>query len=172
MTVNISTGETVPLHYPAVAGFRLHRGTNGNIYGVIANRSGPNLNTSIIRLDTSNPARSERLVEYQGEDSAFVMAESGGNLAFTLGRREAALYRSTQPGEIISLERCIGLPVKILDGGRHFIVLDGEGGLSWHDNNTGELLAVFRLYRDSWVMVRRALLTPETEIVRGRIVTN
>ncbi|MCL2319882.1 MAG: WD40 repeat domain-containing protein [Treponema sp.] len=154
MTVNTSTGETVPLPYPAVAGVRVYRGSSGTIYGAAIEQTGGNIQTSIVRLDNTNPARSERLVEYSGEDSSFAMAESGGNLASTLGGGGAVLYRTpagnrnAQP-DLIPLERSTGLPVKIINGGRWFIVLDGEGGICWHDNRTGKLLAVFRLYQDS-----------------------
>ena len=174
MIINTTTGETVPLAYPAMVGVRVYRGSGGTIYGAVVNQSGGNVQTSIIRLNTSTsqspsatqppagssgPARSERLVEYDGEDSSFAMAESGGNLASTLGGGEATLYRNrgsaltqnTTP-EVVPLERTAGLPVKIIDGGRWFIVLDGEGTIAWHDNQTGKLLASFRLYPGGWIL--------------------
>jgi len=153
ITINTVTGETVPITYPAMVGVRVYRGGSGALYGAAINQSGDNTQTSIIRLNTSNPARSEKLVDFNGEDSSFSMAESGGNLAATLGGGDAVLYRSSPEGKsggpnLVPLERSIGLPVKIIDGGRWFIVLDGEGCVTWHDNQTGSLLAVFRLYTE------------------------
>jgi len=55
----------------------------------------------------------------------------------------------------------------LVDGGvrgRWFVVLDGDGGINWHDNQTGGLLAVFRLKSDSWVLERGG------EVVGGGIV--
>jgi hypothetical protein len=167
MTVNTSTGETVSLPYPALVGVRVYRGETGVIYGAAVSRTGGTVQTSIIKLNISNPALSERLVEFNGEDSLFALAESGGNLASNLGGGAALLYRT--PGrkqyiaqEMVSLERSSGLPVKIIDGGSRFVVLDGEGGITWHDSWTGRLLAVLRLYPDFWLLER------DGETIRGK----
>ena len=48
----------------------------------------------------------------------------------------------------------MGLPLKIVDGNRWFIVLDAEGSITWYNSQTGKLLAVFRLYPDLWVLER------------------
>ena len=160
MTVNIQTGETVSLAYPGMVGVRVYRGGSGTIYGAVADQAGSNIQTSIIRLNVSNPSRSERLLEYGGEDSSFTMAESGRNIASTLGDGAATLYIAASSGrqnntpEITAMERGIGLPVKIIDGGRWFIILDGDGGITWHDSRSGKLLAGFRLYQDYWVLER------------------
>ena len=153
LMVNISTGETVPLAYPAIVGTRVYRGSSGAIYGAVVNHTAEGLETSIIRLDTSAPARSRRLIEYNGEDSDFTMAESGGNFASTLGRTEALLYRGRTNAV---LERSGGFPAQIVNGGPHwFVSLDGDGGITWHDNLTGRLLAVFRLKTNGWTLERQ-----------------
>jgi hypothetical protein len=168
ITVNTSTGETVPLAYPAMVGIRLYRTSGGLIYAASINQAGGNIQTSIIRLDTSNPAFSEKLVEYNGEDPVFTMAVSGRILAATLGSAEAAIYRDGTARQVF-MERSMGLPVKIISAGSRFITLDGEGGVTWHDNQTGKLLAVFRLYPDSWVLEKVNPLFPARgrEIIRG-----
>jgi len=159
--IHIPTGETVPLAYPAVVGTRVYRGSGGTIYGAVINHAGGALQTSIIRLNTSAPLRSETLVEYGGEDPYFTMTESGGSLASTLGSGEAVLFRNL---EMIAMERGRGLPLNIIDGGRWFIVLDGDGGITWHDNQTGSLLAAFRLGPERWVLERGR------EVISGRTV--
>ena len=160
LMINISTGETVPLAYPAIVGTRVYRGRSGEVYGAVINQVGDMLQTAIIRLNRSAPMLSERLIEYGGEDSYFTMTESGGNMASTLGSGAAILYRRQG---IVALERCRGLPVRIVNGGYWFITLDGDGGITWHDNMTGKLLAVFRLKRDLWVLERNG------ELISGRI---
>ena len=169
MTININTGETVPLPYPALAGIRVYRGSSGVIYGALVDQSGGIIQTSIIRLDTGNPANSKKIFVYQGEDPAFVMAESAGNLASNLGGRGAILFPGSRTGEYIHFERSSGLPHKIINGGRWFITLDGEGGITWHDNNTGRLQAVFRLHQDSWVLEKAALPMPGIGTVWRRL---
>ena len=190
LTVNISTGETVPLTYPAVVGVRVYRGSSGTIYGAVVNQSSGTTQTTIVKLDLANPAQSERLVEYDGEDSSFELAESGGNLATTLGGDGATLYRTarTQPvnngagqsktgvqnsgPEIIPFERSMGLPVKIITGKNRFIVLDGEGGIAWHDNTTGKLLAVYRLYLNTGANSSARLVSGTTSTGASQLYPN
>ena len=178
ITVNILTNETVALAYPALVGVRVYRSGSGTVYGVTVNQTAGNIQTSIIKLDLSNPANSQTLVRFDGEDLNFAMAESAGNFTTNLGGGPAVLHRSHRasmtenPAEKIFLERSTGLPVKIasgkiasgkiadgkaadgkLDAERHwFIVLDGEGHINWHDNQTGELLASLRFYSERWVL--------------------
>ena len=177
MSINLSTGETVPLVYPAVLGIRVYRGLSGAVFGATVNQSDGNMQTSIIRLNISNPAQSEKLVEYNGEDSSFTMAESGGNLASTLGGGGATLYLGSRfpsgnqnaAPSIVSLERSMGLPEKIFDGGGYwFIVLDREGGLTWHDSRTGKLLATLRIYPNLWVLEKAVPSESGPEIISGK----
>ncbi|MCL2130187.1 MAG: WD40 repeat domain-containing protein, partial [Treponema sp.] len=195
MTINIITGETVPLNYPALMGIKVFRNYSGALYGAVVNQSIPGGEarlgsaapsgtlTAILGLDTSNPEESIKLVELNGEDSSFSMAESRGNLASNLGNGAAAIYStgknnrvtggeprpgSAVPSEIIAMERSMGLPVKILDGGgQWFIVLDGEGGLCWHNIETGKILAVFRVYQNFWVLEKFNINGTLMETLRG-----
>jgi WD40 repeat protein len=163
--INILTGETVPLSYPAAIGARIYRGSGGGVYGAVIHGGGEP-KTVIIALNTSDPARSLPLVEYGGEDTLFGMAESGGLLASNLGGGAAAVYRIAGGSEspaVYPLERSPGLPRKILDGGRRFILLDTEGNITWHDPATGKILAVFRLYENEWILEK------EGSFIRGRV---
>jgi hypothetical protein len=153
--INIQTGETVPLAYPAAVGDQVYRGSSGAVYGVAINQDGGSFKTSVVNLNTSNPSQSRLLVDYSGEDTRFSIAESGGALAASLGGDRAAIYRpgrdSGSPG-IQPLERSPGLPVRILGGSRWFIVLDTEGNISWHDPRSGRILAMLKLYNNEWVL--------------------
>jgi hypothetical protein len=160
LTVNIATGETVPLAYPAAIGVMVYRGYGGGIYGAAIIQNGTDPQTALVAINTSNPSQSRLIVEYAGEDTTFTMAEAGGVPASTLGGASAAMYRGS-PAEERSLERSSGLPRKILGGGRWFILLDTEGNIAWHDPQTGGILAIFRLHENEWTLER------EGQFIRG-----
>jgi hypothetical protein len=105
--------------------------------------------TSILRLNPANPALSTRLVEYQGEDTGFGIAECGGALASTIGGDGATLYGGRG---FTAFERSPGIPVRLISGGGYFITLDEDGTICWHENQSGDLLALFRLYENEWVL--------------------
>jgi WD40 repeat protein len=149
LMINVSTGETVPLPYPSSAGARVYRGESGTLYAAAVDEEEGRPRTSIIRLDTAYPAGSVRLVEYQGEDILFSLAESSRVLASTLGDSGATLFSS---GGMKNFERSPGLPAKIVGGADFFIVIDGDGNICWHDPRTGELLALLRLYANEWIL--------------------
>jgi outer membrane protein assembly factor BamB len=166
LKVNIATGETVPLPYPAAIGAKVYRGSGTSIYGAAVIQNGTNPETVIISLNTSAPSQSRPLVEYGGEDTLFAMAEAKGVLASNLGGGAAALYRRNSPGGnsiVRPLERSSGLPFKILGGGRWFILLDTEGNITWHDPLTGNMLALFRIYENEWVLEK------DGGLIRGRL---
>ena len=162
LVIDVSTGETVHINYPAIAGTRLSSDGSGVIYASVISQSARTTNTSIVRLNAQNPAGAEKLIEYAGERSFFAMAESGGNFAYSQGGKGTIL---TSLSEKIPIERSMGLPVKIMDGDRWFVILDGDGGLAWHDNQTGKLLAVFRLYGESWIL--EDISFPGGKIIKG-----
>jgi WD40 repeat protein len=155
LKINTVTGETVPLAYPSsgegvsAAGARLLRGSSGTIYAAAVSQNGNAARTIIVRFNTDNPSLSVPLMEYQGEDTTFSAAESGGNLALTLGGEGASIYT---PSGLVSFERSPGLPMRLLDGGVCFIAIDADGNICWHDQKTGRLLALFRLYRNEWIL--------------------
>jgi hypothetical protein len=149
LMINVTTGETVPLPYPSSAGARIYRGASGSLYAAAVDEEEGGPRTSILRLDTANPAGSVRLVEYQGEDVLFSLAESSRVLASTLGDSGATLFSS---GGMKNFERTPGLPAKLIDGGSFFIVIDGDGNICWHDPHTGKLLALLRLYANEWIL--------------------
>jgi hypothetical protein len=170
MTININTGETVPLPYPFQAGVTLYRGASGSIYAAgVSPRSpageadGPR--TLILQIDPAHIAESVRIVDFQGEDTQFSLAESpggtAGTLAANIGGEGAAIY--TTDGGIQPLDRTGGLPLKLIDGGSSLISLDGDGSICWHDGHNGKLLAIFRLHPDGWT------LQTERGTINGRV---
>ncbi|GHV86549.1 hypothetical protein AGMMS50230_21570 [Spirochaetia bacterium] len=149
LKINITTGETVPLAYPASIGVRIYRSGSGSLYCAAVEGSGSAMQTALLRLDPSNPARSVKMAEYQGEDTAFGIAESAGVIAATIGGDGALLYGGQS---FIPFERSPGLPVALVNGGNRFIAIDTEGNISWHDAGTGELLALLRIYKSEWIL--------------------
>jgi hypothetical protein len=144
LMIDIRTRETVPIPYPAAVGFQVYRGPSGRIYGAAVEETPAGLRTSIIRINPQEPANPERLAEYLGEDTDLSFAEADGFMASTLGN----IYWPWG----ISLERGSAIPLQITGGDRYFTVLDTEGGISWYDPRTGEILALFRLYEDEWTL--------------------
>jgi preprotein translocase subunit Sec61beta len=147
LMVNIRTGETVPMAYPSSIGAKVYRGPGGTLYGAVVDQSPGNVKTAIVSLNPLNPAQSFPLVEYQGEDTGFSIAECGGILASTIGGDGASLYGSRG---FIPFERSSGLPIRLIEGEGFFIALDKKGAISWHDPRSGKLLALLRIYPDQW----------------------
>ncbi|MDR2103303.1 MAG: hypothetical protein LBP42_04265, partial [Treponema sp.] len=137
--------------YPSNIGARVYHGLSGAVYGAAIKQDAEgNAKTSIVRLNPSDPALSVPLVEYEGEDTLFSIAESGGILATTLGGDGASLY--LPEGKVSPFERSPGLPVRLIEGGDYFIILDEEGNITWHHPQSGKLLALFRLYENTWTL--------------------
>jgi hypothetical protein len=162
LKVDITTGETVPLAYPAAVGARIYRGESGVLYGAAVTGGTDSARTSILRLNTANPSQSTRLIEYQGEDTAFGIAESGGVLASSIGGDGVILYSALG---LTSFERSPGLSLRLINSGDRFVTLDAEGSVGWYDNQTGELLALLRFYSGEWVLEQK-----DGQIKRGRIL--
>ena len=165
MSINISTGETVQYNYPGIIGSQVYTGASGIIYGAVINRTQRNTETSLIRLNTSNPVFSELFFTYNGEDTNFALAESGRNFASSIGGRQAVIFKD----ELLHMERSAGLPLNIIDGGRYFITLDGDGNVTWHDNQTGRLVASFTLHPGSWTLETYTASGRNT--IQGRTLT-
>jgi hypothetical protein len=149
LKINIVTGETVPLRYPASAGVKISRVSGGSLYGTVIAGSGRDSKTVVLFLDTDDGARSPGVIEYPGEDLDFSLAEEGGIIASDLGGDGAALHSGQ---ELVRFERAGGLPRRILSGGGFFVIIDSEGNIAWHDGKTGRLAALLRIYPDAWVL--------------------
>ena len=165
LLLNIKTGETVPLPHASQAGAALYRGASNNIYAITisSQQSGgegsAGIRTSIFQLNFANIANSARLVEFEGEDIQFSLAETSGGLAATIGGEGAAIYSGAA---IQKLEMTPGLPLRLFNGGNYLISLDGDGNICWHDSYKGKLLAVFGLHPDGWT------LQTEKGVIQGK----
>jgi len=149
--VNVNTGETVPFLHNAQAGLLSYTGKSGSIYAVSVEQGFDGAKTTVLVFYAAAGMRtsaSVKLYEYPSEDARISIAESGPSLAIS-SVEGAAIYAGTNA---LFFERTEGLPVKLLGTDNFFLCLDSEGNISWHDNRTGKLLAVFRLYDNSWTL--------------------
>jgi hypothetical protein len=151
MMINTNNGETVPLPYPCQVGVALYRGTSGNIYAaeVSSVNDAEGLKTSILYLNYADIAGSQKLVDFQGEETQFSLVESANGIAATIGGEGAAIYTVAGPQ---NMDRTAGLTLKLIDGGPRLISLDRDGNICWHDSQNGKLLAVFRLHPGGWTL--------------------
>jgi WD40 repeat protein len=162
LTVNINTGETVPLPHSSQAAVALHRGSSGGIYAVTVSSqpaedvqpaNETTIRTQVILLNPFNSADSTRLIDFQGEDTQFPLAESptgyAGSIAAAIGGEGAAIYSSAI---IQKLDRTSGLPRRLLEGGSCLISLDLDGNICWHDSRSGRLVAIFSLRPWGWTL--------------------
>ena len=148
--VNIRTSETVSVPYPARAGLNVFSGSNG-IFAQAVEQDNNGIKTTVLSLPpvSSSGARTAaavRIFEYRGEASHLSIAESGGSIAVACDSEGALIFADNT----VVMERTNGLPVKLLGYERFFICLDSEGNISWHDNRTGRILAVFSLNGNRW----------------------
>jgi hypothetical protein len=164
LLVNTLTEETVSFNYPATVGAKLHRSADGSMYGGVVEGSSDSATTALLLLNIEDPGASQRLVEYQGEDTAFIIAQSGVSVASTIGGNGPTLHGSRG---FVAFERAPSLPVNLLGSERYFIVLGKDGSLSWHNNATGSLLARLRLLQTEWI-----LDTAERGLIRGPLQKN
>jgi WD40 repeat protein len=158
LKVNLATGETVPLAYPAMVGARVYRSASGAVYGGVVSHEKGERKTILIRLDMSNTAQSPVLMETHGENLAFALAETGGTVASTLLDGWAVMIGGNEA--YAALERKGGFPVHLVDGGNFFVSVDTDGVISWHDPQTGFLSAQFRLYKDEWTLEQKTENAP------------
>jgi hypothetical protein len=163
MTINLNTGETVPLPHSSQAAAALYRGDSGGIYAVTVSsqpaegiqQTGEttSIKTQVILLNLSNIPASIKLIDFQGEDTQFSLAEApGGNtgsVAATIGGEGAAIYSSAG---IQKLDRTSGLPRRLLEGGSSLVSLDQDGNICWYDSRNGKLAAVFSLNPSGWTL--------------------
>jgi len=161
MIINTNTGETVPVPHSSQAATALYRGGSGGIYAVTVSSQPPDgaqpanettsIRTQVILLNTFNSADSTKLIDFQGEDTQFSLAESptgyAGGVAATIGGEGAAIYSSSG---IRKLDRTAGLPRRLLEGGSSLVSLDSDGNICWYDSRSGKLAAVFSLNPSGW----------------------
>jgi hypothetical protein len=149
LSVNLRTGETLPVNYSAQTALILYPVKSGKIYAEAVEKEEDRFKTTIIDLfPVSNRAASPvKIFEYPSEADYLSITESAGRMAIACDNEGAVLYAG------VNFERTKGLPVKLIGCDNFFICLDSEGNVAWHDNTNGKLLAVFSLYSEKWTFL-------------------
>jgi hypothetical protein len=153
LVVNYNTGETVPVPLDAAAGITAYAG-NTNIYAAAVERSGGN-KTVIYSLPAFGTSAANSIFEYPGETVNLSITESDGIPAIAADSEGAKIYADS----VVNFKRTEGLPVKLIGLDNFFLSLDSEGNIAWHDNKTGELSAVLKIYKDSWELTSGKKIT-------------
>ena len=156
LMVNIITGETVPFPVSAALGAKVYRGPSGQLYGSAVSSS---FRTSLVTMNAANPGRTEILAEIDTENPVFSMAESGTFLAANPGMDKARLFSIMDLfSEETALERSPGLPLVLAGAGDLIICADTDGNICWYDPLTGGILAILRLYTNTWVLEKEGVI--------------
>jgi len=170
LSLNVVTGETVPIAHPAQAGIMMQRGASGSVYAVTVSAQASGAVTSILRMDPASAADSALIAEFPGERPGLSFAEAPAGIASALGGEAGAIHPVAAPGRpgrrppaAQRLERTGGFPRSLLSGGRSVVSLDSDGNLAWHDGQSGRLQAVFRLESEGWT------LQTQRRIIRGAL---
>jgi len=154
LSVNIRTGETLPLNYGALTALSVYSGKSGKIYAEAVELEDDRYKTTVIDLfpaqDRTKSASPLKIFEYNSEANHLSIAESNGRLAIACDSEGAFILTR----ETVNFERTNSLPVKLLGCDNFFLSLDGEGNIAWHDNTTGKLLALLSLYREKWTLIQ------------------
>ena len=161
LEIDIVTGETVPIAYPSAVGLKVYGGASGTLYGAALGQNASGLSTILVQLDINSPELSPKLFEASGENTAFDIVETDSIAASNLGA-EGAYYYATSGA--LPFERSSGFPTRLVDGGAYFVSVDADGSIAWYEPASGKLLALFRLYEDSWLLEKA-----NGEVLRGNV---
>jgi hypothetical protein len=164
LLVNTVTQETVPFIYPATVGAKLYRAPDGRVYSGVVDGSPDRAVTSLLLLNIERPSASTRLLEYPGEDTSFIIAKSGQSLAVAIGGNGPTLHSAQG---FIPFKQAPSLPENLIGSDRYFIVLGKDGSVSWHNPDSGALLARLSLLEREWI-----LETADGTTLRGPVNKN
>ncbi|MCL2184896.1 MAG: hypothetical protein FWB86_03440 [Treponema sp.] len=143
--INIKTEETIPLFYNAQAGIYTYTGNSGKNYSIVMLRNENRISTNFLELlnpsDAGYSSVNKVLFEYSGEARNISISESSRYLAVLCDSEGAKIISN----ENIDFERTSGLPIKMQSTNNHFITLDSEGNITWHENSTGKIERIFNL---------------------------
>jgi WD40 repeat protein len=147
LSVNLRTGETLPVNYGAQTALTLFPFKSGKVYAEAVEREADRFKTTIIDLFPASNRAPVKIFEYPSEADFLSITQSAGHLAVACDNEGAFFYTG------VNFERTKGLPVKLIGCDNFFLCLDSEGNVAWHDNTSGKLLAVFSLYSEKWVLL-------------------
>jgi hypothetical protein len=155
LKVNIQTGETVPIAFPADVGIKVYKGESGALFGAVIAKDQNGPKTVVVKLDLSNSKASSAAAEYPGEHLDVSFVETSGVVTVVVGKEAAIRFAiSFDVPSSETLEQGSGFPVSLIDAGDFLLSIDAEGLLAWHDPQTGSLIAQLYLF-DEGLMVKK-----------------
>jgi WD40 repeat protein len=155
LKVNIQTGETVPIAFPASVGIKVYKGKSGALFGAVIAKDENGPKTVIVKLDLSNSKASFAAAEYPGEHLDVSFAETSDVITVTVGKEGVIRFEISLDGVssvFETLEQGSGFPTSLIDAGNFLLSIDAEGLLAWHDPRSGSLLAQLFLFEDGWAV--------------------
>ncbi len=153
VSVNIRTGETVPIDFGSDTVVRLHRASDNRFYAVTTSSDQNGSLTRLVSFLPGGTAKATALVEYRAEDVSVSLADAEDGIATNLGKDGASIYGAEG---FVQFERTAALPVRLVSGGAYYLAIDSDGNVAWHDPVTGAVLAQLRIYEDTWLLERGA----------------
>jgi WD40 repeat protein len=155
LKVNVQTGETVSIPFPANVGIKIYKGKSGSIFGTAITKDKNGTKTVVIRLDISNSKASSVIAEYPGEHIEASFAEIDGFVTAAIGESTVVRFAVSFYGDaplFDTLEQGSGFPVCFIEANDFLLSIDVEGLLSWSDPKTGDLLAQLYLFDEDWMI--------------------
>jgi hypothetical protein len=156
LKVDVQTGETVSIPFPANVGVKVYKGKSGGLFGAAITKDENGTKTVIVKLDLSNSKASSVIAEYPGEHIEASFVEVDGFVTAAIGESVVVRFAVSFDDDVPffgTLEQGSGFPVYFIEANDFLLSIDGEGLLSWRDPKTGNLLAQLYLFDESWIII-------------------
>ncbi len=145
LCVNINTLETVPLAVKGNVAYALS--TDGvMIYGINLISDDNGRNTYVFSFNTETK-QVTNILKFADEDSEAFTYLCGANLFTNIGKNKVYCYNLTSKKRF-SYNRSASIPQSICENGKHVVILNNNGSISWCNNNNSSLLADWYLTTD------------------------
>ncbi|MDR1867549.1 MAG: hypothetical protein LBQ77_04715 [Treponema sp.] len=140
--LNMVTGETVPVYYPANLGSTVYIADDGTTFAAAVDER----QTSLLRLQPWSSHDPVVLAQYP-LTTALNIAVVGGNLAIMVAENGAYLSKTGA-----RFGRTESVPIRLINGKSYFITVNADGSIAWFEPDRATLVAQFYLYNRNWIL--------------------
>ena len=145
LTVNIETGETVPLNVKGNVAYALS--TDGTIiYGINLISDDSGRNTYVFSYNTSTKQMTN-ILKFADEDSGAFTYLNGKNLYTNIGRNKIYCYNISTKKRF-AYKRTASIPQTMCQNGNRVVILNQNGSISWCTPTDAKLTADWYLTVD------------------------
>ena len=145
LTVNIETGETVPLNVKGNVAYALS--TDGTIiYGINLISDDSGRNTYVFSYNTSTKQMTN-ILKFSDEDSGAFTYLNGKNLYTNIGRNKIYCYNISTKKRF-AYNRTASIPQTMCQNGNRVVILNQNGSISWCTPTDAKLTADWYLTVD------------------------